>query len=402
MGLAGAVLFIGAAILLMLGRRRRGSGALSAKPAHPSGTERDTELLKDLQTGHHKGPGLAISSLPREALPPHLPLPIHDPHFPQARAASVLLPPPPVLQDRVRSQKAHRDTVSEATTASADVHSATTTSGGPTVSVTTRSATASAAKPAWAAEISTKTHDTFLDMTQQSRPLEPPGPGAGAEECRQFLHRQLDSLAGREVLQGLLLLQGSSNRLQGGKVFRAHLLLMHASALLLLPAFYKAFPVGVLAYSGSRTDPISHSSYAVHGHACFLVHHATWFPVDIELREHLSSQSCFLPQSSPTECADQVVVQFACHEVSELEYAIKFFLSMAAFKDESEQYTNKDNPLIDFPPRLHALVDNSDGHFKDAFGHAMPPCIVMERGESLDKWVQRNKRKMDMFTCMQV
>jgi hypothetical protein len=27
---------------------------------------------------------------------------------------------------------------------------------------------------------------------------------------------------------------------------------------------------------------------------------------------------------------------------------------------------------------------------------------VMERGESLDKWVQRNQRDMDMFTCMQV
>jgi hypothetical protein len=137
----------------------------------------------------------------------------------------------------------------------------------------------------------------------------------------------------------------------------------------------------------------------VHGHACFLVHHVTWFPVDIELREHLS---CFLPQSSPTECAGQAVVQFARHEVSELEYAIKFFLSMVPFNDESEQYTNKDNPLIDFLPRLHALVGNSDGQFKDDFGHAMPPCIVMERGESLDKWVQRNKRKMDMFTCMQV
>jgi hypothetical protein len=96
------------------------------------------------------------------------------------------------------------------------------------------------------------------------------------------------------------------------------------------------------------------------------------------------------------------VVQFARHEVSELEYAIKFFLSMAAFHDESEQYTNKDNPLIDFLPRLHALVQNSDGQFKDAFGHTMPACIVMERGESLDKWVQRNQRDMDIFTCMQV
>ena len=32
----------------------------------------------------------------------------------------------------------------------------------------------------------------------------------------------------------------------------------------------------------------------------------------------------------------------------------------------------------------------------------LPPCIVMEKGESLDKWVQRNNRDMDQFTCMQV
>ena len=32
----------------------------------------------------------------------------------------------------------------------------------------------------------------------------------------------------------------------------------------------------------------------------------------------------------------------------------------------------------------------------------MPPCIVMERGESLDMWARRNNRDMDQFTCMQV
>jgi hypothetical protein len=96
------------------------------------------------------------------------------------------------------------------------------------------------------------------------------------------------------------------------------------------------------------------------------------------------------------------VVQFAYHSVSRAEYAIKFFVSTAAFKGESNQYMNKDSPLVQFLPKMHAVVDNSNGDFQDAFGRSMPPCIVMEKGESLDKWVLRNKRAMDMFTCMQV
>ena len=32
---------------------------------------------------------------------------------------------------------------------------------------------------------------------------------------------------------------------------------------------------------------------------------------------------------------------------------------------------------------------NTDGHFVDPSGHPMPPCIVTERGESLDIWAER-------------
>lgn len=35
------------------------------------------------------------------------------------------------------------------------------------------------------------------------------------------------------------------------------------------------------------------------------------------------------------------------------------------------------------------VVDNLDGEFADPSGDALPPCIVMERGESLDLWLQR-------------
>jgi hypothetical protein len=74
-------------------------------------------------------------------------------------------------------------------------------------------------KAAWEKEIARRTHDTFADMTKQSAgPVEAPGPGAGLEERLQYVHHQLDSLAGREILQGLQLLEGSSNLLQGGAV----------------------------------------------------------------------------------------------------------------------------------------------------------------------------------------
>jgi hypothetical protein len=55
-------------------------------------------------------------------------------------------------------------------------------------------------------------------MTQQTRPVDPPGPEASMEVGAQLIHLQLESLAmaGREVLQGLLFLEASSNRLQGG------------------------------------------------------------------------------------------------------------------------------------------------------------------------------------------
>lgn len=34
-------------------------------------------------------------------------------------------------------------------------------------------------------------------------------------------------------------------------------------------------------------------------------------------------------------------------------------------------------------PAVERYVDNDDGLFRDSAGNAMPPCIVIERGESL-------------------
>jgi hypothetical protein len=39
---------------------------------------------------------------------------------------------------------------------------------------------------------------------------------------------------------------------------------------------------------------------------------------------------------------------------------------------------------------LH-VVHNRDGRLLDPWGYRLPPCIVMERGESLDLWSDRAK-----------
>ena len=43
---------------------------------------------------------------------------------------------------------------------------------------------------------------------------------------------------------------------------------------------------------------------------------------------------------------------------------------------------------------MHACLQVSriveEDRFVDPIGHALPPCIVMERGESLDLWSERN------------
>ena len=87
---------------------------------------------------------------------------------------------------------------------------------------------------------------------------------------------------------------------------------------------------------------------------------------------------------------------------TKLDYAMKFFASTAAFRDESAQFSMADSSLQQFLPPVHSILDNADEVVVDAGGNALPPCIVMERGESLDLWMQRNTRGMDTFTCMQV
>jgi hypothetical protein len=195
-----------------------------------------------------------------------------------------------------------------------------------------------------------------------------------------------------------MLLEGSSNQLQGGAM-----LWLHVLGLRLAPVD----PANEV-YTTKKDD--RHAR-----HSCFWL---LVFAIRIHVISHWQQlrgsptmhfisllMRCILELRSSASirvgCAGQSVVQFAFHKASRQECAMKLYLSMAAFQDDSKQY-NKGSPLLRFLPNLHALVENSNGEFKDAFRRDMPPCIVMERGESLDKWVQRNQRGMDMFTCMQV
>jgi hypothetical protein len=107
-------------------------------------------------------------------------------------------------------------------------------------------------------------------------------------------------------------------------------------------------------------------------------------------------------KSGVLSSAGQAIVQFAVHVLSKVEYAIKFFVSAVTFKGEQSLYLDNASPLKVFLPKARDIVPNDDGKFIDACGNPMPPCIVMEKGESLDRWVQRNRRAMDPFTCMQV
>ena len=90
------------------------------------------------------------------------------------------------------------------------------------------------------------------------------------------------------------------------------------------------------------------------------------------------------------------------HKRTKCEFAMKFFQLRAMFQAESAHFTGTGSHLRKFLPPVHSIMSNADGKLMDAGGTALPPCIVMERGESLNLWMQRNARGMDTFTCMQV
>eukprot|EP00892_Ulva_mutabilis_P010008 jgi/Ulvmu1/737/UM010_0110.1 len=98
----------------------------------------------------------------------------------------------------------------------------------------------------------------------------------------------------------------------------------------------------------------------------------------------------------------QAVVQFVLAPQSNCQYAIKFFANRAAYNDEKQLYLTSE--LAQFMPTVLEFHDNDgacgDTIATDPFGNPMPPCFVMEKGESLS---DRTKRcEHDLFTTIQI
>jgi len=131
--------------------------------------------------------------------------------------------------------------------------------------------------------------------------------------------------------------------------------------------------------------------------------------------------------------AGQAVVQFAQGHHDEVEYAIKFFLDRDAFLAEAALYASHSHashpaatpPVANtasgdkssgqrqalstgqmsaraaqFLPKVERLCNGTLGNLLDPLGRPLPPCIVMEKGESLQDYSER--AGPDLFTSLAV
>eukprot|EP00892_Ulva_mutabilis_P008436 jgi/Ulvmu1/5965/UM026_0088.1 len=80
----------------------------------------------------------------------------------------------------------------------------------------------------------------------------------------------------------------------------------------------------------------------------------------------------------------QAVVQFVRCSRHDEPAAVKFFLSRAAFDTEVALYGVPE--LRSIMPAKLAEAGNSDGAERNSRGYPWPPCIIIEKGESLQEW----------------
>lgn len=97
------------------------------------------------------------------------------------------------------------------------------------------------------------------------------------------------------------------------------------------------------------------------------------------------------------------MVQIAEDVRSKQQYAVKFFLYRHAFEQEARLYEDPEQPLGHFLPECRAISDPEKGTgCVDKHENPLPPCIVMEKGEALDKWAARSDEGLDFVTGLQV
>jgi hypothetical protein len=111
------------------------------------------------------------------------------------------------------------------------------------------------------------------------------------------------------------------------------------------------------------------------------------------------------------------VVQFAVCMQDNRRFAVKFHLNRNHFNAESALYgaffpalrTSPDidvaarrvrimheahapiGTTVNFLPKVEAVLDNTRHELSNSKGDSLPPCIVMERGESLLEWAERTE-----------
>ena len=73
-----------------------------------------------------------------------------------------------------------------------------------------------------------------------------------------------------------------------------------------------------------------------------------------------------------------------------------------AYRQEKILYEDPSQPLGKFLPQLHSIAVGEATGLRDAHGALMPPCIIMEKGEALDLWIENSGDNIDLFTGLQV
>ena len=91
-----------------------------------------------------------------------------------------------------------------------------------------------------------------------------------------------------------------------------------------------------------------------------------------------------------------------CLNKQKLSHAKAHVHVAAAFNQEKSLYVDAKQPLGRFLPQLHSIAEGETSGLRDACGALMPPCIIMEKGEALDVWIQNSGDKIGLFAGLEV